>query len=287
LRAAEIAALRALGDDPSEDAVAAAGRVFAGRQEREPYPGLRVTRDLAYGEHPRQQLDVFAEEGLDRARGVLVFAHGGGYVSGDKRLRGTPYYDNVGVWAVRHGLAGVTMNYRFAPEAVWPDGADDVASVVAWVREHVAAHGGDPARIFLMGHSAGAAHIASYIARTPAPPVAGAILASGVYDLVAMEWSERHRAYFGDPAAYAERSSVEGVARSRVPLLIVAAELEPQKFHPQAERLARAVLEHRGRLAPALCLPDHTHFSPIFALGAGPGALDDLLATFLGGEVAR
>lgn len=283
MRAAEIAALRALGDDPSEDAIAAAGRVFAGRHEREPYAGVRVTRDAAYGAHPRQRLDVFACEPPARARGVLVFAHGGGYVSGDKRLPGTPYYDNVGVWAVRHGLAGVTMNYRFAPEARWPDGADDVAGVVAWIRDHADAHGGDPARTFLMGHSAGAAHIASYIARTPAAPVAGAILASGVYDLVAMEWSPRHRAYFGEPATYAERSSVDGVARSSVPLLVTAAELEPQKFHPQAERLARAVLEHRGRLAPAAFFPGHTHFSPIFALGAGPCALDELLVTFVDG----
>ena len=287
MRAAEIAALRALGDDPSEDAIAAAGRVFAERQEREPYAGLRVIRDVAYGEHPRQRLDVFASEQTSRARGVLVFAHGGGYVSGDKRLPGTPYYDNVGVWAARHGLAGVTMNYRFAPEATWPAGGDDVASVVAWIREHVAVHGADPGRIFLMGHSAGAAHIASYVARNPDAPVAGAILASGVYDVAAMEWSPRHRAYFGDPATYAERSSVDGVARSPVPLLIAAAEFEPQKFHPQAERLARAVLAQRGRAAPGAVLAGHTHFSPIFALGAGPCALDDLLVTFVGGEDLR
>jgi acetyl esterase/lipase len=162
--------------EDSDEAIAATGRIYAAQHEREPYAGVRVVRDLAYGAHARQRLDAFAPAGTQRARGVLAFVHGGGYVSGDKRLPGTPYYDNVGLWAVRHGLAGVTMNYRFPPEATWPSGADDVGAMLAWVRANAAQHGGDPEQVFLMGHSAGAAHIASYLARTAGAPVAGAIL---------------------------------------------------------------------------------------------------------------
>src|SRR6266481_3429148 len=50
---------------------------------------------------------------------------------------------------------GVKVNYRLAPQAMWPAGAEDLADVVQWVSANIAARGGDPARIYLMGHSAG------------------------------------------------------------------------------------------------------------------------------------
>jgi len=210
-----------------------------------------------------------------------VFAHGGGYVSGDKRLPGTPYYDNVALWAVRNGYVGVTMNYRFAPEFAWPSGADDVGAVVAWAAMHAAEYGGDPARVVLMGHSAGAAHIASYIARTASPPVAAAILSSGVYDLTVMERSPRHASYFGGASLDVERSALAGIVASDVPLFVTSAEYEPRKFHPQAANLLRAHVAQRGVMAPSASLPGHTHFSQIFQLNAGACALSEMLLGFL------
>jgi acetyl esterase/lipase len=70
----------------------------------------------------------------------------------------------VGLWAVDHGLIGVTINYRLAPQYPWPSGVEDLTQVVAWLKDHIAEYGGDPARIFLWGHSAGAAHVADYLA---------------------------------------------------------------------------------------------------------------------------
>jgi len=67
------------------------------------------------------------------------------------------------VWAVTHGLLGVTINYRLAPEYQWPSGIEDLTLVVAWLKSHVAEYGGDPNKIFLWGHSAGAAHVADYV----------------------------------------------------------------------------------------------------------------------------
>lgn len=285
LRAAAITErLRALADDSSEEAIAATGALYADRHEREPYEGVTLTREIAYGPHDRQRLDLFAGgPPAGPRRPVFVFAHGGGYVSGDKRLAGTPYYDNVALWAVRRQYVGIPMNYRFAPEHAWPSGADDVAGVVDWIAANPALHGGDPGRIVLMGHSAGAAHMASYLACTPAHAIAAAIFASGVYDLTVMERSSRHAAYFGDASLSAERSSLHGIAASRVPLLVLSAEWEPRKFHPQAAALLAAVVEHRGGMPPAACLAGETHFSPVFQLNAVDGVCSEILDAFLAG----
>src|SRR5690606_8419979 len=88
---------------------------------------------------------------------------------------------------VGHGAVGVNVSYRLAPEHQWPSGIEDLSAVVAWARRNVAAHGGDPHRLFLWGHSAGAAHIGDYLVDAVrggrSPGVAGAILTSGFYDL--------------------------------------------------------------------------------------------------------
>jgi hypothetical protein len=99
-----------------------------------------------------------------------VFVHGGGFVAGDKAYPGAPAYDLVGAWAVRHGWVGVNITYRYAPEVKWPAGAEDVAAAVAWIRENIAAYGGDPGRIVVMGNSAGAVHASlPCLVRSPVP----------------------------------------------------------------------------------------------------------------------
>ena len=99
----------------------------------------------------------------DRAP-VLVFVHGGGFVMGDKGAPDAPFYNNVGLWAARSGCIGVTMTYRLAPAAPWPAGSEDVGAAVQFLHEAVERWGGDPKSIFLMGQSAGAVHVAGYVA---------------------------------------------------------------------------------------------------------------------------
>jgi len=102
--------------------------------------------------------------GASGPRPVLVFIHGGGFTRGAKHTPGSPFYDNVGLWAADHGLVGVTINYRLAPQYPWPSGIEDLTLVVAWLKSHISEYGGDPDKIFLWGHSAGAAHVADYVA---------------------------------------------------------------------------------------------------------------------------
>ncbi len=93
--------------------------------------------------------------------------------------------------------------------------------MVQWVTEKIGERGGDPARIFLMGHSAGAVHVANYVSHPELHKVkggglAGAILVSGIYELTASPVGDAQIAYFGDdPARYAERSSLRGLGRPR------------------------------------------------------------------------
>ena len=137
-------------------------------------------------------------------------------------------------------------------------------------------------KIFLSGHSAGAAHIASYLAANPKTPVRGAIFCSGVYDAMRMEPSPRHLAYFGeDPLLRAERSALDGLIASKVPLLVASAEHDPQKFQVQYRLLIDALMDRRGRLTPGMCLAGHTHFSTVFHLNAIESAFSAMLLSFI------
>lgn len=175
--------------------------LYAPLQQKEPYAGVKVERDISYGANERNRLDVFVPEAAGSARPVVIFVHGGGFVRGDKRGPGSPFYDNIMLWAAKSGFVGVNMTYRLAPQNPWPAGAEDVAAVVRWVSDNIAARGGDPAKVFLIGHSAGAVHAASYVAHpafhgAKGIGLAGAVLISGLYDITQAP-SDAERAYFG------------------------------------------------------------------------------------------
>ena len=140
--------------------------LFAPMQPMEPYQGVKTEREVKYGPAERHLLDVFTPEMAAPARPVLIFIHGGGFLAGNKRAPGSPFYDNVMLWAVNNGFVGVNATYRLAPQSPYPAGAEDLGAVVAWVASKIGERGGDPARIYLMGHSAGAVHVANFMSRT-------------------------------------------------------------------------------------------------------------------------
>jgi acetyl esterase/lipase len=248
-------------------------------QEVEPYREVGVIRDQAYGSHQRQQLDVFAPDGIAEPRPVLIFVHGGGFVGGERHSPGTPFYDNVGVWAARNGFVGVTMSYRLAPEFKFPAGPDDIAGAVAWVRKNIAAHGGDPHAIVLLGQSAGAAHVAAYGASAGRDENVRAIaLMSGVYDYTVFEKAPNVVAYLGEgPGAARAASSIEGLVASGLPVLVCVSEFDTPAFHEQANLLTQAMYARDGRCANFQYLPRHNHLSQISHLNAA-GVEDDVLS---------
>lgn len=243
--------------------------LFAPLHDREPYLGAVVERDLAYGADPRQRLDVFRPAARGDRRPVLVYVHGGGFVAGEKTTPNSPYYDNIPLWAAREGFVGVNVTYRLAPAHPFPAAPDDLARAVQWVRDNIAARGGDPNAIVLFGQSAGATHVASYLARTPNAPLAGAVLFSGVYDFVPMSEMPNVRAYAGfDPERLRERSPLAGVAMSDVPLMVGIAQYDPPPFHLQAGLLVAALQARHGFFPNLLFLPRHNHLSQVVHLGA-------------------
>jgi acetyl esterase/lipase len=268
--------------------------IYAPLQENEPYRGVRIERDAKYGDADRQGLDVFMPDAasgpVSPPRPVLVFVHGGAFLGGDKHNAGTPFYDNLMLWAVRNGFVGVNINYRLAPEARWPLAAEDVASAMLWVSQNIAARGGDTARIFLMGHSAGATHVASYVShpeffKVKGGGMVGTILVSGTYDLKATPINKPQVVYFGgDASRYDEQLSFKALLATTTPLMLAAAELDPPSFVQQFDMLKDATCKRPAGCAPAHLLAQHSHMSELYAINTVDDRLTGAILDFVRSE---
>jgi acetyl esterase/lipase len=248
-------------------------------------PTVEVTRDHYYGPDARNRLDVF-RKGVPTGAPVLVYVHGGGFVMGDKSTPGSPFFDNFGQWAALQGRIGVTMTYRLAPTHRWPSGPEDVAMAVSWLRNNIGGFGGDPQKIFLVGQSAGAAHVSAYVAhkRFHAGPagIAGAALISGVLDLSSQPPNQYSDAYFGgDAAAVAEAASIAGLVATDIPLLFSISEFDPRDFQDQAAQLAQAWHQRKGVLPPLVYLDGQNHISPAQSIGTAEDQLARYVADFV------
>jgi len=268
--------------DPAKTAA-----LYAPMQQKEPYAGVKVERDVKYGPAERNLLDVFIPETGAGSRPVLIYVHGGAFVGGNKRMPGSPFYDNIMLWAVKNGFVGVNTTYRLAPASPWPAGAEDLASVVKWVTEKIAERGGDPARIYLMGQSAGAVHVAGYVSHPELHQVkggglAGAIMVSGIYDLTGSPLNDPEIAYFGsDPSRHAERSSLKGLVESKTPLMITAAELDPPRFIEQYQLAKQVICKRPSGCAKTFMLPQHSHMSEVYAINTDDTRLTDQILEFV------
>lgn len=240
------------------------------------HDSVEVRRDQAYGPHERHRANVFTGKGATGARPILMFAYGGGFARGAKSAPNQFYYDNIGYWAAKNGLIGVVMDYRLAPEFQYPSGADDVARAVQWLREHARDFGGDPERIFLWGHSAGGAHVADYLVRTPEPQVAGAILLSAVLKAHAT-W----KSYYGeDESRHASLSALPRLIAARLPLLVAWGELDPSDFVPDTEELI-AGRRVAGLPTVSVYLASHSHLSEAYAVGTADESLSGPILQFI------
>lgn len=118
----------------------------------QPQPPMRIERDIPYAEprETRRLLDIYAPASGERLP-VIVWAHGGGWAAGSKED-----VDAKPAAFTSRGYLFVAMNYRFVPAAPMGEVIRDVARSVAWVHQNIARYGGDPRRLILGGHSAGA-----------------------------------------------------------------------------------------------------------------------------------
>lgn len=231
-------------------------------------------REIAYGGDARQRLDLYARPGLNAAP-MLLFVHGGGWNIGDKRMvSALPGY------AERHGLLFASTNYRLTPDVTARECAQDVAAAVAWMLAHGAEHGGDPRRLFIAGHSAGA-HLVALVGvdpvylgahgRAPAD-LAGVIPIDGAgYDAVKQMAAPQRPGFIGrrldemydlafsaDPAGLSPTLLVKP-GRAYPPFLIFYVESR-EDARDQSYGLANA-LRAAGGAAEVVSAPGETHRS--------------------------
>lgn len=236
-----------------------------------------------------QKLDVYNAHGLKNAP-VVVYVHGGSWMAGNRRnVRGLPGFFNA------NGMVFVSVGYRLSPAAMHPAFAEDVAAAVAWVRRRIVEHGGDPDRIYLMGHSAGA-HLVSLVGTDPSflttagagpNPIAGVI----AMDSAAMDLREilardtradsPYRAAFGaDPKVWAAASPIvhAGLAPGedrQPPFQIVVAYgpgLEGKKRGVDAFASALRESKTRAEVLDVSALRDHQSLMTEFGMRDDPVA---------------
>jgi acetyl esterase/lipase len=233
-----------------------------------PKAGVGVTRGVPYGAHPRQILDVY-RNGRATNVPVVLFVHGGAFVRGDKDVT-DEVYANVCYYFARHGFLGVNVEYRLAPESKYPGGAADVASAVAWAKRSARDFGGDPDRLFLVGHSAGSTHVAAYawdpnVPVRADPAVKGLVLISGRLRVDARPDNPNAagvRAYFGDDESrYDALSPLTHASASQLPVFLAIAECENPLLDVYGAETLHRVAVARGRAPRFLRLPRHNHIS--------------------------
>ena len=283
--------IRAIGTAISPETLGEAMKLYAPFHPGEPYQGVRLTRDIKYGPDERNRLDLFLPLALARDLPVMIYVHGGGFTGGDKKNPAFPYYDNVMLWAVRHGMAGVNITYRLAPKHKWPSGNQDIANVVLWIQRHGPEHGLDPKRVFLMGQSAGASHVAQYIAHPQYQPdgnpgIVAGLLVSGIYDIAHSHNNRVNKAYFGeDEKEWKIQTALPGLINFRLPLLITVAENDPPDFERQALSLLAGLYARDDRLPWFQRLWGHNHISAMLHVGLEKDdQLGDLILDFIATE---
>lgn len=227
--------------------------------------------DIAYGDHAAQRLDLYQPREA-RNSPVMVYIHGGGWRRGDKSAVGrkVEYFTGMG-WVF------VSINYRLLPEGKHPRNVADVAAALSWVHDRIADDGGDPNKIFLMGHSAGA-HLAALVAtddhhlkalRKDLTILKGVIpLDTNTYDLPTLMQSGAARFYgqiFGDdPEVWRDAAPLNHVAADKgiPPLLICYSRGMGGTLNParpaQASAFAKA-LEAAGVAAEVVDASDRNH----------------------------
>jgi len=248
--------------------------LYAGAQGK-----LIVERDLPYAEtaNPRQRVDIYSPEGAKNLP-VVFWIHGGGWQGGDRtsiQLKPQAFVDK--------GFVFVSTGYRLLPEVEMGTIFRDIAKSIHWVHDHVAEHGGDPNRILVMGHSAGA-QLAALVCTDErylqAEGISLAIIKGCVpvdgdtYDVPAIietvETRRRvhgqpklklgHREKFGnDPAKHLDYSAVTHVAAGKgIPPFLLLYVADHPDTSAQAERLG-AVIKGAGIPAKLFAAKETNH----------------------------
>ena len=248
-----------------------------------PRSGITTTTDIRFADGDRALLDVYAPSQAKPAP-VVVFIYGGGWKDGDKAM-----YRFVGAALAAHGYLTVVPDYRLFPEVRWPGFLQENADAVAWVKANIARYGGDPGRIFLMGHSAGAYNVAmlaldkQWLAAVHLDPdrdIAGSIGLAGPYDFLPLRDPELDTIF--SPSGDLRLSQPITFARGdAAPMLLAAGTADQTVLARNTEHLAAAIRHDGGKVEERL-YPGVNHVKIIGAMASVTRWLAPSLADVLG-----
>ena len=217
---------------------------------------VKVEKNISYGsssDDVRRQLDIYHKTNVDTAQDVVIFIHGGSWSSGKKDI-----YWWLGRNFARKSVVAVTINYGLAPDNKYDQMAMDCATAVKWVTNHIADYGGNPKRIFIMGHSAGG-HLAELINADPqyfkavgiTNPIKGVIL-NDPFGLDMHEYlteaekdnsyTDFLRTFSADPATWTKGSPLNYAPNIQNPHLLFYGEKTYPAIQIQSERLNKLLL---------------------------------------------
>ena len=209
----------------------------------------RVAEAEAYGPDPRQRLDVYRPAGGGEGLPVLVFCYGGAWNSGERGL-----YDFAGRAFAAAGFLTIVFDYRLVPESRFPAFVEDTAGAIAWAHREASRFGGDPSRIYLVGHSAGAYNVAlaaldrRYLAHYGLDPgiVGGVAALAGPFDFLPLD-DPATIAAFGQWRNLEETQPVDMVAEGAPPFLLITGDADQTVYPRNSQQLAARLKEAGAR----------------------------------------
>ena len=215
---------------------------------------VEVRRDIEYvagapEDAAKHKLDIYIPKGKTNVP-VFVFIHGGAWKQGDRSQ-----YTALGNRLAREGIAVVVPSYRLAPKNLHPAQIDDVRAAFRWTVAHLGEFGGDPARIYVGGHSAGG-HLSSLLALTE-PGIRGVASLSGVYDVTSID-----SVFTGDLAVRKAASPINHIKPGAPPFTITYCQWDYLALPQQAEQFAVA-LKEAGVKVNLVYIPNESHISEI------------------------
>nr|WP_202131736.1 alpha/beta hydrolase [Aurantiacibacter rhizosphaerae] len=233
--------------------------------------GRKIAEGLAYGNDARQALDIYAPttpgDGLntDDLRPVVVFFYGGSWDSGTREG-----YNFAGRALAARGFVVAVPDYRLVPQVHFPAFVQDGAAAVHWVRQNIAHYGGDPDRIVLMGHSAGA-YIAAMLATDPQwlgdderTAVRGFVGLAGPYDFAPLDTAASINA-FGDWPGVEETQPITFADEGALPALLLTG-TEDTVVKPRNSEALAAKLRAAGVAAQMVRYPGIDHVGVLIAM---------------------
>lgn len=224
-------------------------------------------RGARYAPGPRGGIDVYAPPKTRETAPVAIFFYGGSWDSGRRRD-----YGWVGRALAAQGFLTLVPDYRLFPEVRYPGFIEDGAQAVRWAVEHAAALGGDPGRIVLVGHSAGA-YNAAMLALDPRYLKAAGVEArvirafaglSGPYDFLPLDGPVTRRT-FGE-ASDLETTQPPRYARPDAPPAFLATGDKDTTVYPRNTRKLAAALRARGAVVEERHYPGVDHAGTVLAL---------------------